>query len=62
MKWREIERIARSKGWYPVRHGSKHDIYENPDFDYPIQIERYWSAEVKPGLLKRIMKQINGNK
>ena len=49
MKWKELERLARNKGWYPVRHGARHDIYEHSEYSYPIQIERHWSAEVKPG-------------
>ena len=60
MKWKELERLARNKGWYPVRHGARHDVYGHSEYSYPIQIERHWSAEVKPGLLKRLMKQING--
>lgn len=60
MKWREFERIAREKGWHLARHGAQHDIYEHDDYEYPIQIERHWGKEIKPGLLKRLMKQING--
>ncbi len=60
MKWSEFKKIAREKGWYLVRHGAQHDIYEHKDYVYPIQIERHWSKEIKPGLLRRLMKQING--
>lgn len=58
MKWKEFEKLVRKKGWRIVRHGAQHDIYEHPDKIYPIQIERHWGKEIKPGLLKRLMKLI----
>lgn len=60
MKWKEMERLARSNGWYCFRHGSRHDIYRHPEKDYEIQIERHWSQEVRPRLQKKLLKQIEG--
>ena len=36
MKWSEFKKIAREKGWYLVRHGAQHDIYEHKDYPYQI--------------------------
>ena len=58
MKWSELEKIAREKGWVFIRHGNKHDIYLHPDNDFPLQIERHWSQEIKKGLMKKIKKQV----
>jgi len=58
MKWSELEKIAREKGWYLARHGGKHDIYLHPDHDRPLQIERHGSQEIRKGLYKKIKKQV----
>ena len=58
MKWKEFEKIARSKGWYFSRHGAKHDIYLHPDRPDVLQIERHWTQEIKPGLFKKLKKQV----
>ncbi len=58
MKWRELRRKAVKKGWIFVRHGSKHDIYENPDTGEQIQIGRHDSEEVRTGLYHSLKKKI----
>ena len=58
MKWNEMRRLAESRGWVFERHGKKHDIYHHPEKDFKIQIERHDTAEVKNGLMKRLLKQI----
>jgi predicted RNA binding protein YcfA (HicA-like mRNA interferase family) len=58
MKWSEIRRIAEKKGWRLYRHGGKHDIYIHPDKDYPIEIERHDSQEVRHGLYNKLKKQL----
>jgi len=58
MKWSEIRKIAEKKGWQLKRHGGKHDLYTHPDKDFPIQIERHDSQEVKPGIFYSLKKQI----
>ena len=58
MEWSEIRRIAEKKGWYLYRHGGKHDVYRHKDKDYPIEIERHDSQEVRVGLYYRLKKEI----
>jgi predicted RNA binding protein YcfA (HicA-like mRNA interferase family) len=58
MKWNELEKIAKKKGWYLLRHGKRHDIYAHPEKNYQIEIERHGSTEVKKGLLEKLKKQI----
>ncbi|HIZ85768.1 MAG TPA: type II toxin-antitoxin system HicA family toxin [Candidatus Coprenecus stercoravium] len=58
MKWNEFEKLARSKGWYCCRSGGNHDIYRHPERSGSLVIERHWSQEIRPGLMKRLLKQI----
>ncbi|MDR1022840.1 MAG: type II toxin-antitoxin system HicA family toxin [Prevotellaceae bacterium] len=58
MKWSELRRIAERNGWYFYRHGSKHDVYRHHDKDYPIEIERHDSQEIRSGLFYKLKKQI----
>lgn len=58
MKWKEFEKLARGYGWYLFRHGSRHDIYRHPDRRDEMQIERHWSQEVRPRLLKKLLEQL----
>ena len=58
MKWVELKEIAIKYGWIFVKHGRRHDIYEHPEKDYQIQIERHWSKEIKKGLFFKLKKQI----
>ncbi|GHT43745.1 hypothetical protein AGMMS49965_18170 [Bacteroidia bacterium] len=58
MKWSELRRIAEKNGWVLDRHGGRHDIYVHPEKDYPIEIERHDSQEVRTGLYYRLKKQI----
>jgi len=58
MKWSEVRRLAEKGGWQFKRHGGKHDIYMHPERDYPIQIERHDSQEVRLGLFYKLKKQI----
>ena len=59
MKWSELKKIAVEHGFQFKKHGKKHDEYVNPTTGAKIQIERHWSQEVRPGLMKR-QKQIIG--
>ena len=60
MTWREFERYARRKGWQFVRHGSRHDIYAKEGRDDFLEIERHWDSEMRPGIQKRLKKQVEG--
>lgn len=57
MNWNELRREAERRGYVFVRHGKKHDIYINQRGDL-ISIERHWTQEVRPGLLKTLKKKI----
>lgn len=58
MNWNEMKRKAIEYGFILDRHGARHDIYVNPQTNQTIQIERHWTQEVRPGLMKRLKKQI----
>lgn len=61
MKWREFKKLAEGNGWVLKRHGNEHDIYANPNSPLErLVIERHWGQEIKPGLLKRLLKQVKG--
>jgi predicted RNA binding protein YcfA (HicA-like mRNA interferase family) len=61
MKWSEMKRLAMQYGWYKYRSGAKHDIYRHPDKKEQIQLERHSSQEVRPGLMKKLIKTITEN-
>ena len=58
MKWNELLKIAKEKGFVLVRHGKKHDLYKNETTGDTIWMERHSSQEVKPSLLKDLKKKI----
>ena len=58
MKWNELRRYAENRGWKFLRNGKKHEIYYHPDKPYQIQLERHNSAEVKKGIMLRLLKLI----
>lgn len=58
MKWSELRKIAERYGWKLSRCGANHDIYRHPDKDYPIQIGRHGSEEIKNGTFAKLKKQI----
>lgn len=56
-----MKRLAMQYGWYKYRSGAKHDIYRHPDKKEQIQLERHSSQEVRPGLMKKLIKTITEN-
>ena len=58
MNWNEMKRMVISNGHEFEKHGKKHDLYRNPKTKDLILIERHWSQEVRPGLMKKIFSQI----
>lgn len=52
--------MAREHGWSLYRNGKKHDIYRKEGHPGEIQIERHWSQEVRPGLLRKLLNQLEG--
>ena len=57
MNWNEIRKKAVEYGFEFVKHGSSHDLYVN-GAGTKIWLERHWSQEVRPGLAKRLKKEI----
>ena len=53
-----MKRLAVKNGFRLLAHGKKHDIYYNEMTGKTIQIERHWSQEVRPGLMKQLKKDI----
>lgn len=61
MNYQEVFREMKAAGWKFERNGKgSHKIFRHPDYDYPIVIPDHGSKELHPGLIKAIMKQING--
>lgn len=58
MNWKELRKKAEEHGYIFVKHGKKHDKYMNISTGDLIDIERHWSQEVRPGLLKTLKKKI----
>lgn len=58
MNWNEIKKKAIEHGFEFVRHGKKHDQYRNKMTGKLIAIERHWTQEVRPGLMKALKKDI----
>lgn len=58
MNWNEMKRKVVSMGYKFETHGKKHDIYRHPITGDIVQIERHWSQEVRPRLMKKILRQI----
>jgi predicted RNA binding protein YcfA (HicA-like mRNA interferase family) len=54
MEWSELRKIAERNGWYLYRNGSRHDVYRHKDRNYPIDIERHDSQEVRLGLFYKL--------
>lgn len=58
MNWDEMKRIAIKHGFLLLRSGKKHDIYYKESTGQIIHIERHWTQEVRPGLMKDLKKKI----
>jgi len=53
-----MRRLVISRGYEFVKHGKKHDIYRHKERKDILLIERHWSQEVRPNLMKKILSQI----
>lgn len=60
MTWKELERIAKQHGFRFDKHRRKHDEYYNESNGKRILIERHWSQEIKPGIMKSLLREIKG--
>lgn len=60
MTWNELKRLVIETGYVKKRSGARHDIYEHPETGKVIVVERHWSKEVAPGLLRKLLRAIRG--
>lgn len=58
MNWNEMEKKVKAAGYEFERGGTNHDIYRHPVKKDIVLIERHWSQEVRPHLMKKILSQI----
>lgn len=58
MNWNEMKKKAIENGFVFLKHGSNHDIYEKKETGSRILLERHWTQEVRPGLMKKLKKEI----
>lgn len=58
MKWKELIKIAKEKGYVFKRHGKEHDVYENKITGDWLIVERHGSQEIRKGLQAKLLKQI----
>ena len=57
MRVRELEKILRDAGCYPVREGDEHTIWKSPISGNKFPVSRHKSEDVKKGTLNKILKQ-----
>ena len=57
MNWNEMKKKAIEHGFRFEKHGGSHDLYVN-DAGKKVWLERHWSQEVRPGLAKKLKKEI----
>ena len=57
MKISELLKLLKENGCTYVRPGGNHDIYHSPITGKDFPVPRHSSADVKKGLLDRILKQ-----
>ena len=52
-----MKKKAIEHGFRFEKHGGSHDLYVN-DAGKKVWLERHWSQEVRPGLAKKLKKEI----
>ena len=58
MNWNEMKRKVIEMDYEFERSGKRHEIYRHPVKKDIVILERHWSQEVRPGLMKKILRQI----
>jgi len=56
-KYSELFRILKKHGWYVVRQKGSHVILQHTKREGQLTVPFHGSKEVKPGLLRAILKQ-----
>ena len=57
LKISELLKLLKDNGCFFVRPGGNHDIYHSPITGKDFPVPRHSTADVKKGLLNRILKQ-----
>ena len=58
MNYNELTKLLKEAGWQFTRNGKgSHKIWRNPDCQRQIPIPDHGSKEIKPNLVKAILKQ-----
>jgi mRNA interferase HicA len=60
MKRKDLIRLIEEAGCVFIRHGGRHDWYQNPETKISQPIPRH--NEIKDSLSKHILKMLKGNK
>jgi mRNA interferase HicA len=60
MKRKDLIRVIEEAGCVFIRHGGRHDWYQNPETKISQPIPRH--NEIKDSLSKHILKMLKGNK
>ena len=58
MKTSELKRLLKAGGCRLLRHGSRHDIWTNPETGAIAPVPRHDAQEVNPKTLKSIMETL----
>jgi len=58
MTYAELIRLIKKQGVLFLEHGTKHDVYWNPQNGKDTQIPRHQSQEVKKGTLDKILEDL----
>lgn len=60
MKTSELKRLLKTGGCRLLRHGSRHDIWKNPETGATAPVPRHDAQEVNPKTLKSIKEALLG--
>jgi predicted RNA binding protein YcfA (HicA-like mRNA interferase family) len=59
MKYSELFKLLKNNGWFEVRQSGSHVIMKHPEKSKQIIVPFHAGKEVKKGLLKAILKQVD---
>lgn len=55
---KEMEKLAIEKGWVKIRTNGSHHHFKHKDFPYLVTIPIHGNKDLKPGLEKKILKDL----
>ena len=57
MKTSKLLKILIEDGWFLLRHGANHDIYQHPTKEGIVIVPRHGAREIRKGTENKILKQ-----